>query len=155
MNMISTIIDFANLLLAALLVGALFGVWLSFNPVGLDAGSWIAQQQHGIRAMNGRMPVLGGVTLLVTIAATALAYSDRTRFVMLVAAAISLLAAGLITRFLNQPINAIVITWSVETPPANWAQLRDSWWYWHMMRLAAGLIGLCLLIAAALKPTIG
>ena len=30
--MLSAIVDFANLFLAALLTGAIFGVWLIFNP---------------------------------------------------------------------------------------------------------------------------
>ena len=35
--MFSAMIDFVDLLLASLVVGALFGVWLVFNPAGLDA----------------------------------------------------------------------------------------------------------------------
>jgi len=36
----------------------------------------------------------------------------------LVAAALCLVTAGLVTRFLNQPINAEVMTWSIQSPPA-------------------------------------
>jgi uncharacterized membrane protein len=149
--MLATTINFANLLLATLVVGTLFGVWLSFNPAGLDAAAYAAQQQHGIRALNVTMPVLGGVMTLLTIAAAGLASGDRTRLILLVAAAACFVAAGLITRFLNQPINAIVMTWSVDAPPANWMQLRDDWWHWHLLRTAFGIGGLCLLIVATLR----
>ena len=107
--MLSTMIDFTNVLLAALLVGAMFGVWLFLNPAGgSDAVLYVALQQQGIRGLDT-------------------------------------------TRFLNQPIDAIVMTWQRDAPPANWMRLRDEWWPWHLIRLAAGLGGLSLLIAATLK----
>jgi uncharacterized membrane protein len=101
--------------------------------------------------MNKAMPVLGGITILLTIAAAVLGRDDRDRVALLVGATVCLVAAGLVTRFLNQPINAIVIAWRTESPPENWTVLRDQWWRWHMVRLLAGLGGLCLLIAAALR----
>ena len=53
-------VEFANLLVAALVAGAMFGVWLSFNPAGLDATSYVALQQQAIRTLNTTMPALGG-----------------------------------------------------------------------------------------------
>jgi uncharacterized membrane protein len=129
--MLSATIDFTNLLLAALVVGAMFGVWLFLNPAGLDAGA---------------------ATILVTIVAAVIGRDDRTRLGLLIAAVACFVVAGLTTRFLNQPINRIVMTWSVDAPPPmSWAGLRDEWWRWHMVRLFAGLGGLSLLIAATLK----
>ena len=149
--MFASIIDFANLLFAALVVGAMFGVWLVFNPAGLDASFYIALHQQGIRALNKRMPALGAATILLTIAAAALGRANIMRFRLLVAAVVCFLATGLITRFLNQPINAIMISCSASSPPSNWIELRDKWWQWHLIRLATGLVGLSLLIAATLR----
>jgi uncharacterized membrane protein len=70
---------------------------------------------------------------------------------LLVGTIACLVASGLITRFLNQPINAIVITWRPDAPPANWTDVRNKWWRWHVIRLLAGLGGLSLLIAAMLR----
>lgn len=149
--MLAILIDFADLLLAALLVGAMFGIWLLFDPAAMEAAAYIAQQQQGIRALNVTMPALGLVTVLVTIAAALLARHDSLRLAMLVGAIACLVGAGLITRFFNQPINAQVITWSLENPPADWTVLRDQWWHWHVLRLAFGIGGLALLIAATLR----
>lgn len=149
--MFALMIDFANLLLAALVVGAVFGVWLLLDPKGLDANSYVPLQQQGIRTMNRVMPALGAITVLVTIAAAILGREDRVRMGLLVAAVVCFAATGLITRFRNQPINAIVITWRAELPPGNWMALRDTWWRWHLIRLAIGLTGLSLLIAATLR----
>jgi uncharacterized membrane protein len=144
-------IDFANLLLAALVVGALFGVWLFLNPAGLNANSYVTLQQQAIRTMNRAMPGLGAVTILVTLTAALLGRGDPTRLGLLIAVVVCFVTIGLITRFLNQPINTIVMTWRGDLPPSNWTQLRDEWWRWHQVRLATGLVGLSLLIAATLK----
>ena len=149
--MFSTMIHFADVLLAALLVGAMFGMWLILNPAGLAAGVYITVQQQAIRTLNRAMPLLGLITILFTVLAAVLGRNDSTRFALLVGAIVCLAASGLITRFLNQPINAIVITWHTDAPPANWRDVRDEWWRWHLIRLFAGLIGLSLLIAAMLQ----
>ena len=148
--MVALIVEFANLLLASLLVGAMFGVWLVFNPVGLAANFYVALHQQGIRALNVTLPALGAATGLMTLASVLLGQGNRTRFLLL-AAVICFAVAGLITRLLNQPINAIVMTWAVDAPPTNWTHLRDQWWQWHLMRLVAGLAALSLLIAATLR----
>ncbi|MEO8372692.1 MAG: DUF1772 domain-containing protein [Candidatus Solibacter sp.] len=148
--MFLTIVDFADVLLAALLVGAMFGIWLIFNPAGLAASVYITLQQQGIRTLNKAMPTLGAVTILLTTLAAVLWRNDGTRLYLLVGSVVCFLAGGLITRFLNQPINAIVITWHPDMPPANWMRVRDEWWSWHLLRLFAGLGGLSLLIVAML-----
>jgi uncharacterized membrane protein len=149
--MFPMLIYFADALLAALLVGSMFGMWLILNPAGLAAGVYITVQQQGIRTLNRTMPLLGLVTIVLTILAAALGRNDSTRFGLLIGTVVCFVASGLITRFLNQPINAIVITWRPDAPPANWTNVRDEWWRWHLVRLLAGLGGLSLLIAAMLQ----
>jgi len=149
--MLDLIVDFASLLLAALVVGTLFGVRLFLNPAGLHANSYVVLQQQAIRTMNRVMPALGAVTILLTLAAAVLGRGDRTRFFLMLAAVGCFAAIGLITRFLNQPINAVVSAWRPELPPTDWTRLRDEWWRWHLVRLSTGLAGLSLLIAATLR----
>lgn len=152
--MFRILVTFTDLLLAALTVGAMFCVSLVFNPTGLDANSYLTLQQHGIRTLNRSMPALGAATILVTILAAVLNRDDRVRMTMLLGCAACLLAAGLVTRFLNQPINAIVMTWRpADLVLANWTGLRDQWWRWHCVRLTASLLGLSVLIASLLRPS--
>ncbi len=148
--MVANVIRFASLLLMALVVGTMFGIWLGFNPSGLTAATYVEQQQHAIRALNTLLPVLGAVCILLTAALAALTKDDKRARYLLVAAAICLAAAGLITRFGNQPINAVVMTWSAQTPAANWMELRDTWWQWHILRTTAGISALVLALLAAL-----
>jgi len=149
--MVGLAFDFASLVLAALLVGAMFAVCLLFNPSGLDASTYVIHQQWGIRALHPDMPVLGIVTAVSILAAAFIWRDDRAHLTLLLLAAALIIAAGLITRLLNLPINAVMITWSPDAPPADWIQLRDAWWRWHLLRFSAGTAGLCLLILAALR----
>jgi uncharacterized membrane protein len=144
------IVSFANLLLAALLIGTMFGIWLGYNPMELSPGAYIEQQQHAIRALNVAMPLLGALVALLTLVSAVLARNNRAQSALFVGALICFIAAGVVTRFLNQPINAVVIIWSALAPPANWVDLRDEWWHWHTLRTVIGVVGLSLLIAANL-----
>jgi uncharacterized membrane protein len=148
--MTRSIVNFANLLLAGLLVGTMFGIWLGYDPAELSAGAYIEQQQHAIRALNINMPVMGAATALLTLASALLARGNGAQRALFVAAFVCFLIAGLVTRLLNQPINAVVITWSASAPPRSWTALRDAWWHWHVLRTLVAVAAYCLLIAASL-----
>lgn len=148
--MISTVINFADLLLAALVVGGMFGVWLMLNPARRAAGLYITLHQQGIRTLNTALPAFGAATVILSVAAAVLARSESARSPLFAATAVCFAAAGFITRFHNQQINAIVITWKSDAPPANWTDVSDQWLRWHLIRLLAGIGGLSLLIAATL-----
>ena len=52
---------------------------------------------------------------------------SKTVFISLLIAAMFLIISGLVTRFENQPINSIVMTWNKADIPINWTTLRDKW----------------------------
>lgn len=142
-------IRFISLFLTALLVGTMFGIWLGFNPTALSASAYVEMQQNAIRALNVPLPVLGGICIVLTVALAILVRRDKPCRNVLLAAALCLVAAGLITRFGNQPINAEVMTWSPQSPATNWHELRDTWWQLHSLRTLAGLAALALALLAA------
>lgn len=148
--MASSVSRFILLFLLALLVGTMFGIWIGFNPSSLSAAAYIEQQQNAIRSLNTLLPAMGAICILLTIALAILTKGhSRGRYLLLAAAAL-LVVAGLVTRFGNQPINAVVITWSAQAPDPNWSQLRDSWWHWHIVRTLAGMAALSLTLLAVL-----
>jgi uncharacterized membrane protein len=147
-----TFVRFANILVAALVVGVMFGIWLGFNPTGLSASAYVEQQQSAIRALNVTMPILGAISIALTLGQASIVRSNRGSFYLLLVGAALLIAAGFVTRFGNQPINAIVITWNATAPPAAWEHARDQWWCWHIVRTTAGLAALICIIAASLRP---
>jgi uncharacterized membrane protein len=146
----TTLVGFANLFIVSLVVGAMFGIWLGYNPMNLSYTAYLEQQQQAIRTLNVTMPLLGAIGTLLTVASAVLAHDGHLALALLMAAVVCLLGAGLVTRFGNQPINAKVRTWSVQTVPTDWTTLRDDWWRWHIRRTFAGVVGLSLLILGLL-----
>lgn len=142
---------FVLLMLLALLVGAMFGIWVGYDPAGLSASAYVEQQQAAIRSLNVLLPALGAVCIFLTIALAFAARGDARARALLAAAAALMIVAGLVTRFANQRINAIVMTWSAQAPAANWAPLRDTWWHWHIVRTVAGIAALALVLLATLR----
>jgi uncharacterized membrane protein len=142
-------IRFVSLLLTALLVGTMFGIWLGYNPATLSSSAFVEMQQNAIRALNVPLPMLGLVCIVLTAALAALTKADKRARWLLLIAALCLAAAGLITRFANQPINAVVMSWSAQAPASNWAELRDTWWHWHTLRTAVAVAGFALALLAA------
>ena len=143
---------FASIFFAALVAGGMFVIWVGYDPATLSPSTYVEQQQNAIRALNVFMPVLGGLAILLTLTSALLQRTDRKAFVLLIVAAAFLVISGLVTRFGNQPINAIVMTWDLARPAANWTELRDQWWGFHKLRTFSGLIALALIIWAGVHP---
>jgi uncharacterized membrane protein len=151
----ANVIRFALLVTLALLVGTMFGIWVGSNPAGLSASAYIEHQQAMIRAFNSLLPAMGAACILLTVTLAWISKGDPRTQVLLLTAASLLIVAALVTRFANQPINAVVMTWNAQTAPENWMQLRDEWWQWHMTRSSAGIAALLLIVAAVLGSRSG
>ncbi len=147
--MLPCLVDFANLLLAALLAGSAFTVWLVLNPAGLEASQYVVLQQQAIRKLNVLLPLMGAVVIVLTLITIALEHAQLTRL-LLIGALAGFVVSALITRLGNQPINAVVIAWNPAAPPANWTAFCDRWWFWHRIRVVTVLGAFLLLLAAAL-----
>jgi anthrone oxygenase-like protein len=144
-----TIIRVVNVFVVALLGGALFGITMGYNPVNLSPGAYLEQQQNAIRSLNVLMPVIGLIGIMLTVIAAVFQYKNKGVFMTLLIAAGLLVISGLVTKFGNQPINAIVITWTKNDIAGNWIELRDKWWLLHIIRTACSVIALFLIIVAS------
>ena len=78
--------------------------------------------------MFGVAEVLG---LISTGLLTSLLWKRRTGFTLTLIAAISF--AGMLALFVfgNNPLNQQIATWTPETLPANWHEVRDAWDRFH------------------------
>jgi len=149
--MTTRIIRFCNIVMVALVTGTIFGIWIGYNPKDLSAPTFIEQQQNAILALNTLMPILGLITILLTLTSAFLQRKDKIAFSALVVASVFLIVSGLTTKFGNQPINSIVMTWDMNTPPNNWTELRNQWWIFHELRTLFAFIGLCLIVWTSIK----
>lgn len=148
--MVTRILMFADILWMSLVIGTMFGIWLGYDPKSLSAAAYVEVQQNAIRSMNIQLPLMAAVGIVLTLALVYMMRMNAGQMWLLIGAIVFFIAAGLVTRFFNQPINAVVMTWNAADPPVNLVEFRDRWWQWHMVRMALGIIGQGLLIAAAM-----
>jgi Domain of unknown function (DUF1772) len=149
--MITLIIRFINIVMAGLVAGTIFGIWLGYNPKTFSFSTYLEQQQAAIKALNTIMPLLGLITIILTLISAFLQKGNTAVFITLIIAAVLLVIAGLITKFGNQPINKIIMTWKTAEVPGNWAELRDKWWALHMMRTLSSFLAFCLIVWASMR----
>ncbi len=149
--MIKQIVQIASLTLIALVAGAVFGIWRGYNPESLSATAYVEMHQNAVRGLNVLMPVLGGLAIVFTLLSAYLQKDDRYVCYTLLVAVLLMVVSMLVTRFGNQPINAIVMTWDPQSPPADWQQLRDKWWHFHLIRTGTSVLALVIMIYSVVQ----
>lgn len=147
----TSIIRFLNIILAALLAGVSFGIWIGFNPMSLSETVYVGQQQNMLLSLRVLMVALVLITTILTVISAFLQKSNKPVFIALVTASILFVACILITRFGNKPIDDIVLTWTSNSIPENWRELRDKWWSLHKLRTIAEILSLFIITWAQIK----
>jgi hypothetical protein len=146
-----SIIRFLNIIVAALLAGTSFGIWIGFNPLSLSPSTYLEQQQNLLRALNALMISLVAIASVITILSAFLQKNNKPVFITLLIAAGFFIACMFISRFGNQPINTMIVSWTTDSLPRNWPVFRDKWWSFHIMRTIAELIALSLVSWVSIK----
>jgi hypothetical protein len=149
--MTKSILRFLNVIIAALLAGVSFGIWIGFNPLSLSPSTYIEQQQNMLRALNVLMITLVFSATVITIISAFLQKSNKPVFITLLITSLFFIACIFISRFGNQPINKIIMSWTSGPLPGNLSELRDKWWTFHIMRTIAELAALILVTWTSIK----
>lgn len=139
-----SITRFLNIVIAGLLAGTSFGIWIGFNPKGYTASTYVEQQQHLVSSLNTLMVALVVIATVVTLVSAFLQKGNRFNYIALLIAAVMFAACIIISRFGNLPIQQQMLTWNADSLPSNWTTLRDEWWSFHVKRTIVELIALVL-----------
>ncbi|MBK9271938.1 MAG: DUF1772 domain-containing protein [Saprospiraceae bacterium] len=142
--MILNLIRFSNIIVAALLAGTSFGIWMGLNPTNYSPSAYIEQQQNLVQSLNALMVSLVISATLVTVVSAFLQRRNKSTFMTLLIAAFFFASCIFISRFGNLPIQTEMLNWRTDSLPDNWISLRDKWWSLHIMRTVAELIALAL-----------
>jgi uncharacterized membrane protein YedE/YeeE len=143
--MATSVIRFINIILAALLAGVSFGIWIGFNPLASSPSTYLEQQQNTIRSLSVLMTSLVVIALIITIISAFLQKNNKVVFITLLIASTCFLACILISALGNKPIDKLIMTWTNDTLPKDWTTFRDKWWSLHILRTIAELIALALI----------
>jgi len=148
--MAQKIVLFGSLLFVGLTAGAAYVVWFDYNPAGMSSTFYVQHMQHAIHALTIPLPTIVLLGLLFTAVAAFQARKEPTVLYLLAIATACVLIVGLITRLGNIPINNQILTWNMESPPADWSELAEKWWRFQTARLILQASALCLVSSAAL-----
>jgi hypothetical protein len=144
-NMALSLVKFINIILAALLAGISFGIWIGFNPLNYSSATYLEQQQSLIHSLNALMFALVVLAVLTTLISAFLQRKDKPVFIALLLAAGFFLSCIALTRMGNIPLQSEMLNWTPDTLPDNWTMFRDKWWTYHIMRTVTELIALGLI----------
>jgi uncharacterized membrane protein len=136
------------LMLVGLVAGSMFGIWRGYDIAAYAPGTFVEVHQGAVRGLNTLLPAMAAAALALVVLLAVLGRNRPAVLGLYLAAALAIVVGGIITRFFNQPINEQIMTWTSAAIPADWVSLRDTWWHWHLARLAATLGAELLLIAA-------
>jgi len=148
MNSRLMLCQFSAALVFALVAGSVFGIWRGYDPSLFAPATFVETHQGAVRGLNVLLPALGFASIGLTLLLLWSARSKGSVFWLYLSALLFMAAAGVTTRFFNQPINALVMGWTVDALPGNWSDLREQWWNWHLWRTGFSISALALLLAA-------
>lgn len=153
---IQSVVRIAGLVFVGLFAGFLTGILVLELSLRQFSSTVYAQLQQV--ALVG-LPLLASVLLFPALIATAalvlMELKTRDRGFWLVAGALALLLAALITTLVvNVPINLAEAGWNVSNPPGDWADIRDRWQVGHAVRTFAALLAFGALSVAAARQAI-
>jgi hypothetical protein len=142
--MTNAFIRFANIILAALLAGTSFGIWVGLNPKNYSPTTYLEQQQNLVLSLHSLMVSFVILATLVTLVSAFLNRKHKAVFLALLLASALFASCILISRFGNLPIQKEMLTWQAGQLPENWTFLRDKWWSFHIARTIVELLALVL-----------
>ena len=149
--MIVALVEFLSILLLGLASGVSFSHLLQSDPKKtFPPQQFLAIQQILLRNYG---PAIGGVEVAAFFSTAAMAvvrWQEPVVRILATLASICVLVMVLIWAVWINPINRTVNSWTSESIPLNWANIRDRWHYLHAIRVAFCVIGLSAVIIASL-----
>jgi hypothetical protein len=139
---------------AALVMGVLWGPWvgLTRSAATFEPDALLVIVGRLSRILAPLMTVLMPAALLSMIPVLVLTFGGHPAAFGLTLAAFALFALALaVTLAVEVPIVAQIESWTPQTLPGNWQQLRDLWVSFHLLRVIPSIAGLTLLVISAVR----
>jgi hypothetical protein len=145
--------EIISIVLAALVAGMFVGPWaaLSRSIATFEPAVFLAIVRRMDRNMAQIMRVLMPAALLSMVPALIVSYGREPKVFWLNAVGFGLFVVALaVTLAIEVPIVKQIVSWTVATLPGDWERLRDRWSAFHLVRIGAAMVGLVLLLVAAI-----
>jgi uncharacterized membrane protein len=138
--------QFALLLVTGVFWGLYFAISRSYQV--FTAGE-LAKVARTIVA-NLEVPMRNISLLCLALLGLSIAfYPDKNNwgFYSIIASMLLIIGSLIITTAIEVPINNQVVTWTDDSKPADWEQLRSSWQYYNVIRTILALLSFALFTA--------
>ena len=145
--------ELLNIILSALVTGVFWGPWvgLTRSIATFETSAFLAIGYRLNVNLAPLMTALMPLALLSAVPTLILTAGSRPlAFGLALTGDLLYLIALIVTLAIEVPIAVRVKSWSNSPMPDNWRQLRDRWASVHRIRVVAGILGLTLLVAAAI-----
>ena len=145
---------FVSLLCAALALGLTVTHDLEIPGKELLSGAdWLIVQH----SFYGGFAIVGGVAEVLGLISTGLLayllWKGRVSFTLALIAAMSFASMLALFAFGNNPLNQQIASWTPQTLPANWQEVRDAWDRFHAVSSAFAALALTVLLVGTLRET--
>ena len=151
--MVLKLFELMNIVLLLLVSGMYWGPWLALTRsiATFEPDVFLAIVDRLNRNMEPLMTVLLPLALLSTLPVLVLEYGGRPQaFYLTLTGFLLFVVTLLVTVLVEVPIVKQIVTWTPSTLPDNWRQLRDRWSSFHYARIVPSLVGLVLILIAAI-----
>ena len=150
--MLAKTLRFVCLLCAAVALGLTLTHDLEIaGKHSLDGAEWL----HVQHTFYGGFAIVGGIAevlgLLSTCVLLVLLRGQQPSFILTLLAALSFLGMLALFAFGNNPLNQQIATWTPETLPANWQQVRDAWDRFHVISSVLAALAFTVLLVDLLR----
>lgn len=152
-SVLTAVARFANLALTSLTAGSYAHDLVAFPGFRTFPGPVYARYHRALHARMARVFPPADAAVMLTNVAVLILERERRReppFVLSTAALALKMAQVVWSGRTVLPLNRVIEGWDVESPPPDWADVRDAWGRGHTVRAALGLAVLGCQILSAL-----
>jgi hypothetical protein len=146
--------QFVSIMLYVLVAGVMWGTWLSLarTMTQYDAATFLADGKHMIANLASIMEVLMISALIVGLIVVVLLLAARSNVAgwLALAGLLLMIAVLVITLAVEVPIDELIVTWTEETLPPDWQEIRARWAAFHTLRTFLSLGAVAAAVAAGL-----
>ncbi|MBV2167060.1 MAG: DUF1772 domain-containing protein [Bdellovibrio sp.] len=150
---ISMIFRYISLLMTGLMAGSSFAFVLGMGPAmeRLTVGSYIELHQSMETVFVAWTPFFYLALTLIIVTNLFLLRKDwrSLEFVLVAFALLCILDELVMTWTGNLPLNRVINSWQMMTPPADWIEVRSQWVRFMYIRCALLISGFGLLLASS------
>jgi hypothetical protein len=150
-ELMRAVVEFLSVFLLGIVSGVSFSHLLQRGPkAALSGPQFLAAQQVLLRNYG---PAIGGLEvagLSFTLAMAIVTRGEGPLPLLAILASSCVLLMMIIWAVWINPINKTVNSWTPESLPASWANLRDRWHILHAIRLVLSAVALCAVIVGLL-----